>query len=313
MINQQAALLKTNFAVGTVPGAQTTWTNQTNIQPKGMLVVLGMNGSGAAITSAPTAIHDQGGNVYTVQNTTVIPASGGVMWVATAPVTAGLAAGATGTIPIRGHASASPQYFTETYWVPNASGVDGVIATSGNSSAVSGTHTPRPRQTPWCSTPSARSPPPFQASPTWHRPGTTLDAGLLAYLVAVTNGAQATDLAPVTVASTLTTAAPWAAITMGLKMNLAGTGGGAVRQGRERPWLPWRLAVRRKPWLYGGGGKGGAWALHLLRRQVTAGVRLIPEAAARLPGRSRCSAARRRPKGAPGAIRPDLGSSRSSR
>ena len=258
MINQQAAMVQVDWRTGTTPGAQTTWASEAAISANGMLVVVGQCGSGAAITSGPSAIGDASGNVYTFKNTTLLPANGGAIFIATAPVTQALAAGTTGTVNW-GHASAAPEYWMTTFWVPNAISVidtNGVSAVTGSGTAVSGGYTPAdPNDMVMSVVGVANATRPLFGGPgtPWNNVGVSFQA----YLAGNIWVAQATDEAVVTFADTLSVTSPWALLLMGFQMQLAGTGGGAAG-GPNGPGYPgvWTLGGPG----FAGGGKGGAGA-----------------------------------------------------
>jgi hypothetical protein len=258
LMNQQAAMIKIDWRVGTTPGAQTTWATEAAISANGLLLVMGVCGSGASITTGPTAMADAAGNTYTIKKTTVLPSSGGAMFVATAPVTHAMAAGTTGTYNW-GTASAAPEYVINTYWLPNATsaGVDtnGVTAVTGSGTAVAGSYTP--------ANPNdllvAFNPAVFTGE-TWSSPGAPwnlMDATLQSYEQTTTWAAQATDLAATSFASTLGTTAPWGLFLFGVQMQLAGAGGGAGA-GPNGPGYPgvWQFGAPG----FAGAGKGGVGA-----------------------------------------------------
>jgi hypothetical protein len=118
--NQAQSVVQMDWRTGTTPGASTTWTNAASIDAQGVIAVVGMCGSGASITAAPSAVHDASGNVYTKQAYVQLPSNGGNIWAYTAPVTAGLAQGVTGSINW-GTVSAAPEYWASVYWLPNVS------------------------------------------------------------------------------------------------------------------------------------------------------------------------------------------------
>ena len=135
MVNQQNEMIRMDFRSGATPGAQTTWATEAAISANGMILVIGECGSGSGITAGPTAMADQNGNHYTSRGNVVIPSSGGAMFAYTAPVTAALAAGASGTYNW-GTASASPEYWVATYWLPNATGLDSLTSVTGSAAAI---------------------------------------------------------------------------------------------------------------------------------------------------------------------------------
>lgn len=258
MINQQAALVKMDWRSGTTPGAQTTWATEAAISAQGMIVVVGQAGSGASITSGPSAIADASGNTYTFQNRTTLPANGGTVFIATAPVTHALAAGTTGTYNW-GTASAAPNYWTATYWVPNAVtaiDVSGVSAVTANASAVSGTYTPgNPNDQVLALVATNAVPNPTLGATV--SPWNWMDTNAQNTLKGVTWAAQATDEAALTFSQTLSASVPVALLLMGIQMQLAGTGGGAAG-GPNNAGYPGVWAFGGPA--YSGGGKGGQGA-----------------------------------------------------
>jgi hypothetical protein len=259
LMNQQADVVKMDWRTGTAPGAQTTWATEAAISANGMIAVFGMAGSGAGITAAPSAIGDASGNVYTVRKTQVMPSSGGVMWVATAPVTAALAAGTTGTYNW-GTASGAPEYWTATYWIPNAVGVDanGASAVTGSGTAVSGSYAPASPNDLLVNAIGA-----VVASETFSSPGAPfnlIDSNSQSYLREQMWAAQITDKTTTPMSGTLGTTAPWCLMQLGITMPLAGAGGGAAGGPGGAAGYPgvWQQGA---PGLAGSGsGKGGTGA-----------------------------------------------------
>jgi hypothetical protein len=258
LMNQQADVIQLDWRSGTTPGAQTTWGTEAAISANGMILVVGMAGSGAGVTAGPTAMADSGGNHYTTQKTQVIPSSGGVMWMTTAPVTAALAAGATGTYNWGG-ASAAPEYAVATYWIPNAVGVDahGASAVTGSGTAASGSYTPAsPNDTLVGAIGAVVASETFGAAAA---PFNLMDTLAQSYLHDQLWAAQITDEAATTLSSTLGTTAPWCEMLIGFTMPLAGSGGGAAG-GPGAPGYPgvWQQGA---PGLAGANsGKGGTGA-----------------------------------------------------
>lgn len=255
LMNQQASLVRIDWRTGTTPGAQTTWASEAAISANGMIVVAGMAGSGASVTAGPSAMADAAGNVYTFRNTTVQPVSGGVAWIATAPVTNALAAGTTGTINW-GHASAAPNYTVDVLWAPLALGVDvsGALGVTGNGSAVSAAYTPAsPNDMVIAFSTSVVT---AQSWGGWAQAYNWIDAIDQSYLKNQLYAAQAIDLAAPSFTSAILSA-PWATIMLGLTMPPVGTGGGAGG-GANGPGYPgvWQFGAPG----YTGGGKGGAGA-----------------------------------------------------
>jgi hypothetical protein len=253
---QQSYMPLLDWRAGTTPGASTTWGTDASISAEGLIAVVGMAGSGSSITAGPSAVSDQGGNVYTIRNTTVMPSSGGVMFLATAPVTAAMAQGASGTVSW-GHASAAPNYWTAAYWIPNATGVDGVSAVTGNSGAPTLTYTPTtgsPNAMAVAFVGNAVSG--GQVTGGFADPWNYQDFNSQNYLVGQTWACQLTDLAPVTASGTMPSN-PWAEIVLGLAMNVRAAGGGAAG-GPGNAGYPSTFYAGGPG--YAGSGKGGAGA-----------------------------------------------------
>ncbi len=257
-VNQQAAMPLLDWRSGAAPGAQTSWASELAISANGMIVVAGQCGTGSGITAGPSAVSDAAGNVYTIRNTTVLPANGGVAFLATAPVTNALAAGTTGAVNW-GSASAAPAYWTAAYWVPNAIGVDanGVSAVTGSASAVSGSYTPASPNDQVIAlqfNTSSLSLPVSIGAP-WN----FTDSEASGTLYGEAYAAQATDNTALTLSGSLSGAASWALLMLGLTMQLSGTGGGAAGgEGTAGYSGVWQYGG---PGYAGGGsGKGGAGA-----------------------------------------------------
>jgi hypothetical protein len=251
--SQQAYAAQLDWRGGTVPGASTTWNTAASISAEGLIAVAGMAGSG--VTAGPTAVSDQGGNAYTIRNTTVLPSNGGVMFLATAPVTAALAQGASGTVSW-GQASAAPEYWTATYWIPNATGVDGVSAVTGTG-APTGTYTPassNPMVVSVLGNAVSAAPASVTAAP-WNYIATNSQA----YLSGQTWACQATDRSAVTITPS-TAASSWGLLTFGLAMNVRAAGGGAAG-GPNGAGYPATFYAGGPG--YSGGGKGGLGAQSL--------------------------------------------------
>jgi hypothetical protein len=251
--SQQAYMPQLDWRAGTAPGASTTWGTAASISAEGIIAVVGMAGSGSSITAGPSAFSDQGGNHYTVQNTTLMPSSGGVMFLATAPVTAAMAQGASGTVSW-GHASAAPEYWTAAYWFPNATGIDGVSAVTGNSGTPSLAYTPN------SSNPMAVAVLGSSVSITgasgMASPWNYIDGNAQSYLAGETWACQVTDRTAVTAATTQTSD-PWGMLVFGLTMNVRAGGGGAAG-GPGNAGYPATFYGGAPG--YAGGGKGGQGA-----------------------------------------------------
>jgi hypothetical protein len=259
MMNQQAALIPMDWRSGTTPGAQTTWATEAAITANGMIMVIGQAGSGAAITAGPSAMADAAGNTYTFKKTQVLSASGGAMFVATAPVTHALAAGTTGTYNW-GTASAAPNYWTATYWIPNAASVgldtNGVTAVTGSSTTVAGSYTPANPNDMVVAAYGLVNTAAVTAGAA-AAPWNAIDTTAQNYLQNTTYAAQATDLAAVSISETLSATSPWALLLIGVQMILAGTGGGAAGgQGCAGYPATWQFGGHG--FAGGNAGKGGA-------------------------------------------------------
>jgi hypothetical protein len=255
---QQAYAPKLDWRAGTTPGASTTWGIDASVSAEGMIAVVGMAGSGSGITAGPSAVSDQGGNVYTVQNTTLLPSNGGVMFLATAPVTASMTQGASGTVSW-GHASGAPNYWTAAYWIPNATGLDGVSAVTGSSSTPGGVFAPSATNDMAFAVfgnavvgPSAVS-----AAPA---PWNYIDNNSQSYLDGQTWACQVTDRTAVTASGSLGTSAPWGLLLFGFAMNVRAAGGGAAG-GPNQGGYPSTFYAGGPG--YSGGGKGGLGAQSL--------------------------------------------------
>lgn len=250
--NQQAAIVKMDWRTGTTPGAQTTWASEAAISAGGMIVVIGQCGSGAGITTGPSAIADASGNTYTFKKTQVLPGSGGAMFIATAPVTHALKAGTTGTYNW-GTASAAPEYWISTYWVPNAVSVidtNGVSAVTGSGTAVTGTYAAaNPNDMLIAAYGAANSTAITGTAPAASAGWNYADKNSASYLQSQMYANQVTDEASTSIATTLSTTSPWALLLVGIQMQLAGTGGGSAggSGGAGYPGI----------WQYGGPGYSG--------------------------------------------------------
>ncbi len=247
---------KLDWRQGTTPGASTTWGIDASISAEGIIAVIGMAGSGTAITAGPSSITDQGGNPYTIRQTLQLPSSGGIMFLATAPVTAAMAQGASGTINW-GQASAAPNYWTASYWIPNATGAGGVSAVTGNSGTPAATFAPTAVNDMVFSFlgNAVSASPATSIGPPWNY----IDANTQAYLNGATWACQATDLNPVT-ASTTMTSNPWGMLMFTAHMSVAAAGGGAAG-GAGNTGYPSTFYAGGPG--YAGGGKGGLGAQSL--------------------------------------------------
>lgn len=261
LANQQGGVVKLDWRTGsTPPGAQTTWDCEANIPADGMIVVIGACGSGSTITAGPSAIADAAGNTYTLRKNQAIPSNGGAVFVWTAPVTHPVSAGTAGTYNW-GAASAAPVYAVSTYWIPNASGVDGVSAVTGSSTTIAGSYTPTVSNDVVLSIPAyaAAAAPAFSATVTgWNQ----LDANSGTYLYNKPYMIQAVDEAAVSASYTLGTSTPWVHIAIGMTMQLAGTGGGAAG-GPGNAGYPGLWEGGGPGFAGGGSGKGGNGAGNL--------------------------------------------------
>lgn len=254
--SQQAYVPQLDWRAGTTPGASTAWGTSCSISAEGMIAVVGMAGSGSGITTGPTAVSDQGGNVYTIQNTTVLPSNGGVMFLATAPVTAAMAQGASGTISW-GHASAAPEYWTATYWIPNATGLDGVTAVTGSSGTPTAVFAPSAsNDMALAVVGNATSTAIATGMPA---PWNYIDANSQSYLQSGTWACQVTDRTAVTASATMSSG-PWGVLLAGFTMNVRAGGGGAAG-GPGNSGYPSTFYAGGPG--YAGGGKGGLGAQSL--------------------------------------------------
>jgi hypothetical protein len=256
--SQQAYAPKLDWRAGTTPGASTTWGTDASISAEGMIAVVGMAGSGSSITAGPSAVSDQGGNHYTIQGTTQLTANGGVMFLATAPVTAAMAQGASGTVSW-GHASAAPNYWTAAYWIPNATGFDSILEFAATNSTPNGTYTPassNPMVFSVFGTPVTGTTPVTGAPAPWNY----IDTNSQSYLSGQTWACQATDRAAVSVSASQGISAPWGLMMFGLTMNVRAGGGGAAG-GPANTGYPSTFYAGGPG--YAGGGKGGFGAQSL--------------------------------------------------
>jgi hypothetical protein len=255
--SQQAYMPQLDWRAGTTPGTSTSWQADCSISAEGMIAVVGMAGSGSSITAGPSAFSDGSGNTYTVQNTTVLPSNGGVMFLATAPVTAAITQGASGTVSW-GHASAAPNYWTAVYWFPNATGVDGVSAVTGNSGTPGAVYTPN-SSNPMAVTFIGNAINGVQVTGGMTDPWNYIDSNTQNYLNGQTWACQVTDRTAVTAAGTMASD-PWATIMLGLSMNVRAAGGGAAG-GPGNAGYPSTFYGGGPG--YSGGGKGGLGAQSL--------------------------------------------------
>ena len=260
LMNQQADVVRIDWRNGTTPGAQTTWATEAAIGAQGYLMVVGMAGTGTGITAAPSAIADAVGNHYTIAKTQIIGGGGtGVMWMATAPVTAAMAAGTTGTYNW-GTASAAPNYQVSTYWIPNAVGVDahGVSAVTGSGTATTLGYAPASSNDLLVGTVGA-----LVASETFSAPGgpwNTVDNFSQNYLYGRSWAAQAIDGTTTTLADTLGTTAPWCEMVAAFTMSLAGSGGGAAGGPGQAAGYPGVWQQGAPGYAGANSGKGGTGA-----------------------------------------------------
>jgi hypothetical protein len=267
--NQQDAVIMIDWKAGTTPGATTNWTNCANISANGMIVVVGQCGTGSGVT--PSAMHDQGGNVYTMQYQVALPSAFGAIFVATAPVTAALGVNATGSISW-GSASAVPNYTTTMYWLPNVSGVDATrYSVTGNSATGTGTQNYSPRSAGDLAlsfignTTTAAQNYNAQAAP-WNQ----INQGGQSYLHIGLYAGQITETATINSIPTWSASAPFAMVTMGFTQAVNGGGGGAAGgpNGPGYPATTWQSGAPA----YAGGGKGGNGAANPNSPGIGAGL-----------------------------------------
>lgn len=256
--NQVDAMTTLDWKAGTTPGATTTWNNLSNIFAGGMIAVLGICGSGSTITSGPSAVTDAAGNIYTSQETLILPSNSGTMWVFTAPVTHAVSAGTSGTVAW-GHASAAPEYSFYVWWLPNAVALDanGVSGVTGTATSASTSYVPQSAGDMAVSFVGAAAAAgenfADQAAP-WN----SMTKGGQSYLLSATYAAQMTDNNPITNAPTWNNSAPFGLITFGVT-NVPNGGGGGAAGGANGPGYPattWQFGGPA----YSGGGKGGTGA-----------------------------------------------------
>lgn len=256
-VAQQSYAAKLDWRSGTTPGASTAWQSAASVQAEGIIAVVGMAGTGVGVTAGPTAVSDGGGNHYTV-NSSVLTAGGGVMFVATAPVTAAVAQGASGTVSW-GRASAAPNYWTSAYWIPNATGVDGVSAVTGSGTNLTATYTPNstaPMVMSFFGTAVAGVSGVSAPSAPWNN----IDLTVQSQLSGAVWAAQATDITPVTAAATIGSASSWSEIILGLAMQAQAQGGGAAGGPGNAGYNSTFYGGAPG---YSGGGKGGLGAQSL--------------------------------------------------
>ncbi len=257
LTNQSAAMVKMDWRTGTTPGAQTTWATEAAISANGYIMVIGLCGTGSGITAGPSAIGDASGNVYTFRNNTVIPGSGGAMFLATAPVTQALAAGTTGTYNW-GHSSAVPDYTISTYWIPNAVGIDahGVSAVTGAASAVSGAYAPASPNDMLIAAVGNDNYQAFGITSTgWNYQDEVPNSPVIAQVY----GAQAIDLTNTSFTGVYSAATNWALLLIGVQLTLAGTGGGAAGGPRQAGYPGiWQQGAPGHAGAYSGKGGTGA-------------------------------------------------------
>jgi hypothetical protein len=256
--NQTDAVVKLDWKTGTSPGASTSWTNLASISANGVIVVLGMAGSGASITAAPSAVTDASGNTYTLANNTVLPSGYGTMFAYTAPVTHALAAGTTGSIHW-GTASGAPEYWASMYWLPGvvgldsngASGTTGVAATGASASYM-------PRQAGDMVLSLAGVIATSETFSNQSAPWNAMDSNFISYLRSELWAAQMTENNPITSSPAWNSSGPWAMINIGFTNSPLGGGGGAAGgpYGPGYPATTWQFGGPA----YAGGGKGGQGA-----------------------------------------------------
>lgn len=257
-MSQQAYMTNLDWRAGTTPGASTTWIADESISADGLIVIAGVAGSGSTITSGPSAFSDSGGNVYTVRQNLVLPSNGGVMFMATAPVTAALAQGASGTISWA-HASAAPNYSVALYWMPNATGIDSISTVTANAAPITGTYTPSATNDMVLAFMANGANIAGAAGAT--NPWNFLDESTQNYLNSFLWGAQVTDQNPTTLTGTAWAApAPYGLILAGLTMSVKAAGGGAAG-GPGQAGYPSTFYAGAPG--YAGGGKGGSGAQSL--------------------------------------------------
>jgi hypothetical protein len=258
--NQIDAMVIMDWKAGGTPGASTAWTNFASISQNGMIMVVGQAGSGASITSGPSAISDASGNVYTISNT-VLPSGYGAMFVATAPVTHALAAGTTGALNW-GHASAAPNYYAKMYWLPNVSAIDanGVSAVTGLAATGTGSqsYTPRSAGDMMVSFVAMATPTDTETFPNQSAPWNTMDKAGQVYLWGSLYAAQMTENNALASSPTWNNSAPFGLMNIGFVNSPVGGGGGAAGgpNGPGYPSTTWQFGGPA----YAGGGKGGQGA-----------------------------------------------------
>lgn len=258
--NQANAITKLDWRRGATPGASTNWQADMSISANGVIAILGQSGSGTSVTAGPSGCTDVSGNAYTSQGVVKLPSNLGVGWLFTAPVSAGLAQGVSGTLNW-GHASATPDYYYDVYWIPEATGIDttGFVSVSGSGTAVSTSYTGT----------SANDLVLARVMNTTETLLSTVPSAPWNYLDALnvnnqyygqTYGAQASGTSALALTGAYGTTQSWAAMMIGFTQAIAGGGGGAA----GGPGGPGYNATSQ----YGapgfsGGGKGGNGAASL--------------------------------------------------
>ena len=227
VVNQENAMVRMDFRTGTTPGAQTTWATEAAISQNGMILVVGQSGTGTGPSAGPSAMADASGNHYTKLGAFALPSSGGGVWAFTAPVTASLGAGTTGTYNW-GASSAAPDYWVSTYWIPNATGLDvsGAVSVTGSSTTNSGSFTPAGTNELVVAVPVNFANVALNSTPA--APWNNIDLQSQNPLEGQVYAAMSTDEATVTFSATYAATHPWALLLIGFQQVLAGTGGGAA-------------------------------------------------------------------------------------
>lgn len=255
--NQQQAVIPLCALSRTSAAASNSWAAGLSIQAQGLIAVVGAAGTGTGVTAGPSAVTDGGGNRYTINKTTVLPGNGGIAFLATAPVTASLTQGVTGSVVWGAAASGAPAAYASFYWLPNCTALDasGASAVTGTTTGASGTYTPNSPndllfafQTDASNLSTNGTP----ASP-WNALGNNAASNLNASFYA----GQASDEAATVYSNTYSATANWALMLAGFQANLTGGGGGAAG-GPNGPGYPgiWQFGGAG----FAGSGKGGQGA-----------------------------------------------------
>jgi hypothetical protein len=258
MANQQNSLLQMDLRTGTTPGSQTTWATEAAIQPGGMILVVGQSGTGTGPSAGPSAMADASGNHYTKLGAVALPGSGGGVWAFTAPVTAGLAAGTTGTYNW-GAASAAPNYWTTTYSIPNATALDtgGLVSVTGTSATVSGSYTPAEPNEMAVAVAVNFATVLTTANPA--APWNYMDSQQQSQLGGQVFAAMTTDEAATAFSANYAASQSWALLLIGFQQVAAGSGGGAAG-GPGAAGYPGIWQYGGPGYAGGSSGKGGAGA-----------------------------------------------------